>query len=176
MRKDNDQSLIGILENKESCETRIRWLNSGRIAECFKSKHKILLVKEAEQLATLLTHSNHLDSMECECLSCMEIENSTGCLYSSLCIGRVKGMLNLLPSKWNPNKIQPNDELRQNSENEQNKNSFCLNLCLAASGLLENVFRIFTKGPRIDETYTTDDTGPEQEVLVVWTYGVANGK
>lgn len=72
--------------------------------------------------------------------------------------------------------MQPDDQLRLRNEDEYSKNCCSLNLSLAANGSLENIFKIFTTDPRIDEAYTTDTIGPKQEALIMWIYRAVEGK
>lgn len=77
----------------------IRRMNYGGMADCLKTKHNVYVVGDAEKLAETVRNVNHRESDEYECRTCMEIENTTGCMQPHSCLTRVKDMFDTLLDK-----------------------------------------------------------------------------
>lgn len=157
-----------------AADPKLRKMNHGRTAECLKSKHKILLVGEAEDLADLAKENGHLETNECECRACMELENEKGCMHPHSCIARAKTMIGTLPNKWNPRARQPDDNMENTASQEETDTSPNLvkfNPLLATEGYVADIFRIFTTGPMNNRLYMAERHVNETEPLTFYVKG-----
>lgn len=128
---------------------KLRRLNHSKIAECLKSNHEIRSVGDAEGLSIVLENASHIESDECVCSSCMELENEMGCQHPHSCASRLKGMLDTLPEKWDPRVPHPDDSRTITGTQERERDlssSMTFKTRLALDGTIADIFRIFTSG------------------------------
>ncbi|EEB97710.1 hypothetical protein MPER_02919 [Moniliophthora perniciosa FA553] len=92
-----------------------------------------------------------MESDECECNVCLDLELELGCKHPHSCMKRAKGMLDGLPPKWDPREDNPNDYERETKEEEQNEWTY-LTPNLTSASNLGDIFRIFTgNSPESDQ-------------------------
>lgn len=150
-----------------AADPKIRRMNQGKMAECLRSKHKVLLVGDAEKLGEKITCATHRDSDECECEDCIELEISVGCMHPSSCVTRARDMLGTLPAKWDPRATQPDDRLEATHDEipEAVQNlGVVFDARLATEGPLADIFRIFTTGPTYSSVYIPEVHNNENEL------------
>ena len=108
----------------------------------------------AEDVASSITDQNYRDSEECECLSCIEIENNTSCAHPNLCVKRANEMLDTIPEKWDPRHAKERETLTGPQEEETGESpSNLFDKRMETSGPVANIFRIFTTGTSSNKTY-----------------------
>ncbi|KNZ82218.1 hypothetical protein J132_04178 [Termitomyces sp. J132] len=154
-----------------AADPKIHKMNSGKVVECLKAKHKVKTVGEASELANILLNCGHVESDECECPGCMMLENTKGCLHPHLCVNRVNNMLNTLPSKWDPRAEQPDDRINQMCSEHQDEDTspvVCFNARLATEGSMADLFRIFMTGPMYHHVYLRQNRMEDQTLLVAY--------
>ncbi|KNZ81742.1 hypothetical protein J132_10020 [Termitomyces sp. J132] len=90
-------------------DQKLKRMNTGKVAECLRSNHRIRTVNEVESLSSCLKSGRHykMDGYKCE--ECMEIENKTNCLHPQSCVERARAMIGTIPNKWNPVSDHPYD-------------------------------------------------------------------
>lgn len=148
-------------------DKKIRKLNHGKVAECLKSNHKTFLVGEMEELADRIKCTSHLESDECKCTDCIELENLYGCQYPNVCVTRAKEMLRPLSEKWDPRAMQldnrPNNE--DPGRNNTSHSDIMFNTKLATVDTLSDIFRVFTTGLTNNNLYFLTPCVEGQEPL-----------
>ena len=88
---------------------RMRRMNHSKTSKCLQNTHEVQTVGQAETLAKNLDDPSHKTRRNCACRSCKEIRRTTTCLNPHACFARAKELLDLLPEKWDPRRIQPQD-------------------------------------------------------------------
>lgn len=127
-------------------DKKIRSLNHAATSDCLRDKHGVLLVGEAEKIARCENTAGHLPTDECECVTCNEMEEESGCQTPHSCILKAKQLLNTLPVKWVPRKEQPEDYEKEVAEGEDDEGWITFNPNVTVHGTLADIFRIFTEG------------------------------
>ncbi|KAJ3774186.1 hypothetical protein FB446DRAFT_640328, partial [Lentinula raphanica] len=129
----------------------IRHLNRGRESQCLRENHKVRTVGDAEMLARMKGTARHTNRRNCRCTSCVRIRSDTKCSAPNRCMNRAEQLLSVLPQKWNPCSVLPEDFEPQEVERPtQRKGSF--DPRITVEGTLAEAFRIFTDGKKCNTT------------------------
>ncbi|KAG6914510.1 hypothetical protein DXG01_009287 [Tephrocybe rancida] len=130
---------------------RLRRLNGSAPAKCLTERHNLRLVGEAVDLAISITDPSHVDSSQCECYSCMEIERGTDCPHPNRCVKKAQELLDTLPTKWDP-RSPPFDSLARvpNGDDENQGTDRYFNRQAIVKGNIAEIFRIFTEGDPLE--------------------------
>ncbi|KAF9490618.1 hypothetical protein BDN71DRAFT_1399653, partial [Pleurotus eryngii] len=146
---------------------RLRMATTSNASICLCTKHRIRLVGDAELIANHLTHPQHRRSKRCKCPGCTEAKNTHRCTHSAECFKRARQLLDKLPAKWDPRKI--NDHINREDEPQQEWKTF--NHRLGEVDNLEDAVRIFTSSQIDDEQAPEEDDQGEQTSQGVATDG-----
>jgi len=76
-----------------NADKKICKLNNSAASKCLQGNHKLTTVGEAEQLASYLYTPRHQNTSECECQSCLEIEEETRCRNPNTCFKKAEELL-----------------------------------------------------------------------------------
>ncbi|KAF7419654.1 hypothetical protein PC9H_002246 [Pleurotus ostreatus] len=130
---------------------KLRMATTSNASICLRTKHRMRLVGDAEKIANHLTHPQHRRSKRCGCPGCAEAKNIQGCTHPKECFKRARQLLDNLPAKWDPRKI--NDRVNREDEPQQGWKTF--NHRSGEVDNLEDAMRIFTNG------HVSDEQAPE---------------
>ncbi|PBK59856.1 hypothetical protein ARMSODRAFT_991040 [Armillaria solidipes] len=134
-----------------NADPKIRKLNHVKASKCLQSKHKVRTTGDAQDIAEFLEDPNHEGSNDCECYICDTFRENIGCETPQKCMKRVNELLDMLPPKWDPRQLQPQDFEEETAE-EDGEEHWKFDKTLTTSGPLANIFRIFTEGDVCNET------------------------
>ncbi|KAK0241000.1 hypothetical protein EDD85DRAFT_727176, partial [Armillaria nabsnona] len=130
---------------------KIRKLNHAKASKCLQDTHKVRMTGEAQDIAEFLEDPNHEWSENCQCYVCDAFWENIGCESPQKCMKRAKDLLDMLPPKWDPRWLQPED-FEEQTTGESNEELCEFDKTLTMSGPLANIFRIFTEGDTHNET------------------------
>ncbi|KAF8079075.1 hypothetical protein FPV67DRAFT_1389245, partial [Lyophyllum atratum] len=150
-------------------DPKIRRHAHGRAAVCLRDNHGVRSVGDAERVAARLVSPLHQPNSECECTSCMEVENETGCLHPHECSNKAKALLRLLPPKWHPG-FAP-EGVPDDGEDAEDESGARFRRHIVTDGPLADIFRIFTTGPRVGELPDLEPPSRDGNVLLLAVKG-----
>jgi exonuclease III/ribonuclease HI len=185
-------------------ETMARRLARSPMAKCLIENHQIKTVRDAITLAEWSEKYNneeHFDSKECECDTCMDMENTVGCMSPSLCVRLAQLLIGTLPTKWIPSEtetsledqvinptvtnekealkeLEENEEEEDQSDNLQKENWVRFERSLITAESTTDAFRVFTEGSENNEAPQPSLPLIERELIIVGTDGscINNGE
>jgi ribonuclease HI len=182
---------------------KMRRLTLSKQSRCLIEKHKIRTVGEARDLVERMNVSSeddHAKSDECECKTCMQLENDLSCMTPHGCAEQAKRVLDTIPNTWNarpdqtkaPNTTKPtkhnkNEALQCLGEVTEDKEGNAIlemidwvhfSKQIDSAQTIGAAFRIFTSG---DKPITSEDiqNAPDtRELVIIGTDGSCtnNGK
>lgn len=150
------------------------------VTTCLKYKHKVRTVGECEQLAKVLQNRDHMTTNRCVCAGCEEAIANDRCAHPSKCFERAKRLLDVLPPKWDPRGVHPEDyeeEVMKMGE-EGAGDATLFDRRITTSGSLSDTFRIFTDGRPLYNEGLDMRVQPSGGALTVATDGscIDNGR
>ena len=139
----------------------VRRLNTGK---CLRKVHGIKTVGDAKALATNLKFRGHRNRRNCRCTQCRTILSSTECNNPHKCYTRAQQLIDALPTKWNPQKMQTGSgDLHNNNDPGLPADVKLFNNTTTIPGPLANAFRIFTEGPRSNSLPPSNQDAPDED-------------
>ncbi|KAF9018688.1 hypothetical protein BDZ89DRAFT_910079, partial [Hymenopellis radicata] len=126
-------------------DPRIRLLNHSAASRCLRENHGMLLVGQAEEIASFLDDPNHKQnhSSSCSCHVCTAMRENLGCSKPNNCMVRAKELLDTLPPKWDPRFLLPED---YEEAPDAIQKGFEFDRRITLDGPATDIFRIFTQG------------------------------
>ncbi|KAJ7589323.1 hypothetical protein C8J56DRAFT_888910 [Mycena floridula] len=127
-------------------------ISNTKAAHCLCSNHKVVLAKDAMQMASHLSNKEHKAERACRCNQCEEDRSIHNCRNPHECATLAMRKLNSLLKKWDP-RIEDTPDPEENMASNNNKldgETFCLRLPKSITEL-KHGFRVLT-------SYTDHDT------------------
>ena len=132
---------------------------------------------QAEQTARGLNDPRHKARRNCACPSCKDARDTNSCGNPHACFKRAKELLDLLPEKWDPRGLQPQDHERPPKKSrpqpgdEEGDLWTPFNAAITTTGDLSDIFRVFTNGETTNVLYHRPEPTDSAEDLVIATDG-----
>lgn len=136
-----------LIWNHKEADPSIHWLNHSKASRCLRKKHKVFTVGEAERMARALTVNGHRPSATCSCPECKYLSEHEQCGNPHGCCQRARELLDKLPYKWDPRRVQPEDYEVNEAAGEDEDRWITFDRTVTTTGHLAEIFRIFTEGP-----------------------------
>ncbi|PPQ74327.1 hypothetical protein CVT24_000429 [Panaeolus cyanescens] len=142
---------------------------NGAIARCIMTNHGVKTTGQMETLATTSWPETHTPNNECECIKCMEMENTHECRHPHACTALAKKHIEALGEKWKP---KSHINLAPTEEDEENPNSQTTTIYPSdpkpspnPNKTISQGFRAFTRkyeGPEADPTPIREETEADE--------------
>ncbi|KAK7059398.1 hypothetical protein R3P38DRAFT_2496238, partial [Favolaschia claudopus] len=153
-----------------------RMFNANKVNNCLKSKHKIMLVGDAEVMARKTMADRHKSRRDCRCAACSDGRVKTNCAHPNQCFAKARAMLMSLDDKWNPLIPQPEDYEDEDGdedhpETEQHDEECRTFDTRISQPSLADTFRIFCDGTRGSNRASNlrMEPEPDEEDICVYT-------
>ena len=156
---------------------KLRRLNHSKASKCLQSNHNLRTVGDAENIAGGLDNPGHKARSNCACTACKAARRTTTCPNPHACFARATELLDLLPEKWDPRRMQPQDtEVRPHRSrpqpgDEEGEEWTPFDAAITTKGNLSDIFRVFTEGTTMNELYHRPRPTDVTEDIVVATDG-----
>ncbi|KAL1943280.1 hypothetical protein VTO73DRAFT_4355 [Trametes versicolor] len=143
------------------------------VMRCLKKNHGLRVVGDFEELANTLLNRNHRPVSTCTCEDCELQITRNRCANPHRCCERAKRILDLLPSKWDPRKEQPEDYEDEDQvwANEKEEVAVVFDRRVTIHGRLSETLRIFTEGESSTTAYMGGKMVRDYESLTLATDG-----
>ncbi|KAI9059932.1 hypothetical protein FKP32DRAFT_1613947 [Trametes sanguinea] len=118
---------------------------------CLVNKHKLVTVGDFERFADTAAWEGHNSSRACACRNCEVLITSVRCANPDRCKKKAEALMNLLPAKWDPRGLHPEDyeHLIGQDPCAETEDAETVDRRIATDKHLADSFRIFTeeRGP-----------------------------
>ncbi|OJT03797.1 Transposon TX1 uncharacterized 149 kDa protein, partial [Trametes pubescens] len=143
------------------------------VTTCLKYKHKLRTVGECEGLASALTDPTHRRANRCTCTNCEAVIVKARCAHPDRCFERARKLMDLLPSKWDPRGVHPEDyeEEQMRAAWEAAGEATVFDRSVTVKGTLGETFRIFTDSGPVHNERIDMRVPPSAGALTVATDG-----
>ncbi|KAL1940025.1 hypothetical protein VTO73DRAFT_9360 [Trametes versicolor] len=113
---------------------------------CLARNHGVVTVGDAERLAGNLSGAEHRTTQKCVCAACELAITVAGCSNPHRCFMKAKGLMDLLPTKWDPRGTHPEDYEEADMETAENidPDAVPFDRRISTKGGMSQTFRIFT--------------------------------
>ncbi|TBU56968.1 hypothetical protein BD310DRAFT_787191, partial [Dichomitus squalens] len=113
--------------------------------KCLMTKHRLRTVGDFADLVENADMAGHnMESEKCECTSCKEIRERTGCENPTACMSRASRFLATLAPRWDPRGVHPEDYERDEEEEPPEEGAEWFDRRITIHGHMGDAFRIFT--------------------------------
>lgn len=133
--------------HRQTDEAEMRKLTrKSAVVRCLRTKHNVRTVEDFEKMAAALQDGAHKPTQRCACARCEQAIVNDGCSNPHRCFTRAERILNLLPSKWDPRGVHPEDHEEEDMRRAEamGQDAVIFDRRVTTHGAVGSTFRIFT--------------------------------